>query len=96
MRDFLFETLSEVIDARKKLANQALDILGPECNDIIQSRCCDKQIIERLLDKLLDFCFDERILHLYRKLCRYYYHIDAEATVGYVNVYRDMWDDEKN
>ena len=43
----------------------------------------------------LDFCFDERMLYLYRKLCRYYYHIDAEATVGYVNAYRDMWDERK-
>lgn len=96
MSDSLFETISKVVDSRKKLTNQALEILEPECNDIIQYKCCNKQTIERLLDRLLDFCFDDRILHLYRKLCRYYYHIDAEATVGYVNAYREMWDDEKN
>lgn len=94
MSDLLIETISEVVNSRNKLTNQAIEILEPECNEIFQSKCHDKQTIERLLDKLLDFCFDERILHLYRKLCRYYYQIDAEATVGYVNAYRDMWDNE--
>lgn len=51
---------------------------------------------ERLLDRLLDFCFDDRVLFLYRKLCRYYFHLDAEATVGYVYAYKELWDDEKN
>jgi hypothetical protein len=31
---------------------------------------------------------------LYKKLCRYYYNIDPQATVEYVNAYRDMWDSE--
>lgn len=96
MRDFLFETISEVVDSRNKLANQALELLEPECDDIIQSKRWDKQTIERLLDRLLDFCFDERMLHLYRTLCRHYYQIDAEATVGYVNAYREMWDEGKS
>jgi hypothetical protein len=31
-------------------------------------------------------------LSLYKKLCRYYFAIDPEATVSYVNAYREMWD----
>ncbi len=48
--------------------------------------------IEESLDRLLDYCFDGRILPLYRKLCRYYYQIDQAAAVEYVNAYRNMWE----
>jgi len=35
------------------------------------------------------------MLVLYRKLCRYDFDIDLEATVSYVNAYREMWDEEE-
>ena len=64
-----------------------------EFNEIIQIKYCDKHRIEKLLDALLDFCFDEEVLNLYKKLCRYYYQIDAVAAAEYVYAYRDMWDE---
>jgi hypothetical protein len=36
------------------------------------------------------------MLVLYKKLCRYYYEIDAEAAVSYVHAYRKMWDEQTN
>lgn len=94
MSDFLFKSISKVVDLRKELAHQAKECFVTECNEIMQSKCRDKQQIEKLLDRMLDFCFDEGVLHLYRKLCRYYYQINAVATAGYVNAYRDMWDEK--
>ena len=44
---------------------------------------------------MLDFCFDDGMLVLYKKLCRYYFDIDPKATVLYVQVYRDMWDEQE-
>ena len=48
-----------------------------------QSR--DSRWIGRCPDGMLDFCFDEKVLTLYKKLCRYYFAIDPEASVSYVN-----------
>ncbi len=48
--------------------------------------------IERTLDGLLDFCGDDAILMLYRRLCRHYWSIDPVATARYVQFYRQMWD----
>ena len=48
----------------------------------------DSKRIEYLLDGLLDFCFDPRIVNLFKRLCRYYYQIDSTATGAYVKVYR--------
>ncbi len=45
---------------------------------------------------MLDFCFDDKMLLLYKKLCRYYYDINPEATVSYVYAYREMWDEQES
>jgi hypothetical protein len=56
-----------------------------------QSR--DSRRIERCLDGMLDFCFDDEMLVLFKKLCRHYFDVDPEATVSYVQAYREMWDE---
>ena len=48
-----------------------------------------------IVDMLLDFVFDYSILNLFKKLCRYYYRINLQATAECVLAYRDLWDDEK-
>ena len=61
---------------------------------VIAEECQEPEQIEHLLDGLLDFCFDSKILLLYKKLCRYYLEINPVATAEYINFYRDMWDSE--
>ena len=53
----------------------------------------DKNAIEHILDALLEVAFDDEILLLLKKMCRYYYGIDPAATIEYINFYREMWDD---
>lgn len=31
---------------------------------------------------------------LFKALCRHYWTLDPQATAGYVNAYREMWDDK--
>ncbi|MDR3246021.1 MAG: hypothetical protein LBT50_06265, partial [Prevotellaceae bacterium] len=54
--------------------------------------CKDIKQIERLLDGLLDFANDEKMLALFRKLCRYYYDISPIGASDYVYIYKKMWD----
>jgi len=44
---------------------------------------------------MFDFCFDDEVLVLYKRLCRYYVDIDPEATASYVHAYRKMWDEQE-
>lgn len=88
----LSREIIKMVQMRDTLANQALKSLEPEVQEIIHSKCYDINKIEESLDRLLDYCFDGRILPLYRKLCRYYYQIDQAAAVEYVNAYRNMWE----
>jgi hypothetical protein len=65
-------------------------------DDVIQEESQDRQRIEHLLDGILGFCFDEKMLGVYKRFCRYYYGIDPKATAEYVFAYRDMWENEQD
>ncbi|GHU09563.1 hypothetical protein FACS189431_7800 [Alphaproteobacteria bacterium] len=65
-------------------------------NDIIRHQSKDTKEIEHLLNYMLDFADNEKILMLYRMLCRYYLDINPQATAEYIQSYKELYDtDEK-
>lgn len=66
----------------------------PSVNDIIRTKCRDVGHIEKTLDGLLGFCGHKPALTLYRRLCRYYFPLNPEATGFYVNSYREYFGSE--
>lgn len=80
----------------QNLTRQAEREYSAKVDTLIQTNCRDSMRIERLLDGILDFCFDADMLQLYKKLCRYYFNIDVVATVSYITFYREMWDSENS
>lgn len=92
--DNLVQSIGELARGRQKLARVAAKQYSTEVEAILKAQSRDSRRIERCLDGMLDFCFDDDMLLLYRKLCRYYFAIDPEATVSYVQAYREMWDEQ--
>ncbi len=92
----LVQAIGKHIETLKQLASQAERQYALEVEAILKDQSHDSHRIERVLDGMLDFCFDEKMLYLYKKLCRYYFKIDPHATVSYVNAYRDMWDENED
>lgn len=92
--DELVQKIGKLGNKMKDLAQQAVKGYSVEVESIINSQDQDPQRIELCLDYMLDFCFDEGMLDLYKKLCRYYFSFDQQAAVSYVNAYREMWDEE--
>ena len=92
----LVAVIGELAAAQQQLARHAEQQYSFEVETILQDQCRDPQLIERLLDGMLDFCFDDGMLRLYKKLCRYYFKLDPEATASYVYAYREMWDEEED
>ena len=86
------KSIGELAQATQSLARRAEQEYAPIVEAILCDGCRDIRHIEQTLDGLLDFCFDPKVLLLYKKLCRYYYDIDPEATTSYVHAYREMWD----
>jgi hypothetical protein len=90
----LLDRISPLIEHLVELQRVALIQLKPVAEEIIRSGSRDARLIEQTLDKLLDFCGNEEVLLLYRRLCRHYFDIDPSATVSYVKAYREMYDPE--
>ena len=85
--DQLFNAIAELIKSRNQLAKQALSGFRYE---IIRTKNHDK--IEHLFDRMLDYCFDDEVLVEYKRILRYYYPINPESVVFYVEQYREMYD----
>jgi hypothetical protein len=77
----------------QKLNQRAAAEFAPVVEHLIRSDCRDVLEIERLLDRLLDFCGHDPVLLLYRRLCRHLWDIDPAAAAAYVRFYREMWDE---
>lgn len=90
----MIEEISKLLENHKSLALQAHEQYSPLVNNIIASRTKDVNYIFHTLDGILDFCYNDQMLLLYRRLCRYLFDIDQQAAVDYVNIYREMWDEE--
>lgn len=68
-------SLAELLTLQEQGARKSEPYFSTEYNDIINAECYHQNRIERLLDNLLDFCFDDNILNIFKKLCRYYYNM---------------------
>jgi hypothetical protein len=94
--DKILAPLIEMAKAAEKITLQAISLYTVEVENIIESKIKNQQTIERCLDGMLDFCYHEKMLLQYKKLCRYYLPINESAVVEYVNIYRELWDSEEN
>jgi hypothetical protein len=93
--DDFVKRIGELAKGTQKLAGVAVQQYSIEVEAILKAQSRDSRRIERCLDGMLGFCFDDEMLALYKKLCRHYFDVDPEATVSYVHTYREMWDEEK-
>jgi hypothetical protein len=92
----------EELDGFKELAEslqqhtlEAFEIYKAAIDRIYSNKVQDEKEIEYVLDHLVSYCHDDKMLMLYKKLCRYYYEINPTATFEHINIYLDMWDMEE-
>jgi hypothetical protein len=95
-KDNLLHCIGKPAKVTQKVARVAEQQYSAEVEAILKSKSGDSGRIERCLDGMLDFCFDDGMPALYKKLCRHYFDIDPRATAFYVNAYREMWDEQKS
>ena len=89
----LYDMCKSIIDLNK----QRYVIIKDEIEDMISNNISDNMQIERKLDEMLDillFYETNDSLLTFRKLCRYYFDINPQATVDYINYYGEQNDPE--
>lgn len=94
-RMLLKEDIAHIMENMKQVHNEAYNLYSPIVDDACRTILPEVEL-ERLFDKLLDFASDEKILLLYKKLCRRYFEIYPVCVSEYIYAYREMWEDEKN
>lgn len=92
----LIKSISALAQFQEALGRQALDVYREPVEQILRTKSQDAEAIERLLDGMLDFCFNDDMLLLYRKLCRHFFAINPQVTAYYVYAYRDRWEEESD
>ena len=90
----LVDSISQLAKGTEQLAVKVVELYTPIVENIISTKSTDTKLIEQALEFMLDFCFNDKMLLLFKKLCRYYYLFDPQATAEYINLYRELWDDE--
>jgi hypothetical protein len=85
--------IHEIVSSINKLAQQVKIQYSKEVEEIIIEKSLDTKRIEGLLDSLLDFCFEDEILKIFKKLLKYYFYIDEKASLYYIKAYREMWEE---
>lgn len=93
-KEELYDMCSNILD----LHRQRFIIIKNEIENIIDNNIKDDIYIQRKLDELLDvllFYENDDTLLVFRKLCKYYFSINPQATVRYINFYKEQNDPEE-
>lgn len=83
-----------IVTLQCEAVRQTLLYWKPEAEKIMSTNSKDINAIEHTLDALCEAAFDGEVLIVFKKLCRYYYDIDPQATVEQIQFYREMWDSD--
>ena len=93
-KEELYDMCRNILD----LHRQRFIILKNAIENIIENNIKDDIYIQRKLDELLDvllFYENDDTLLVFRKLCKYYFSINPQATVRYINFYKEQNDPEE-
>jgi hypothetical protein len=90
----MIEEIKKLAEKLNALSIQAYSKYEPIVNQLISENCQDSNKIGLTLDFMLEFCSNDKVLQLYRKLCRHLYSFDQESAIFYVDAYRERWDEE--
>ena len=77
----------------RSIHQKAYEVYLPLVEEVC-SRIVSEAEVSHLLEYLLDFACDEKILGLYKRVCRRYLYVYPSCIKFYIEAYWDMWEDE--
>lgn len=91
MDEKIYQIAEQIVEIHQK----AYEVYLPLVDDVC-SRTVSEAELSHLLDYLLDFACDEKILGLYKRVCRRYLYLYPSCIKLYVEAYREMWEEEES
>ena len=92
--DEMAKGIGALAEQMQGMAVDALYRFTPIAEDIISGKITGENDIGFQLDFMLDFCWDDTVLLLYKRILRNLYKKYPALVASYVYAYRDMWDSE--
>ncbi len=91
--DSLLEGIKGIVDQMEKLADMAVVQYTLLVNNIC-SRKATRNEVELLFDYMFCFLGNERMLQLFKQVCRHYFYIYPSSVHSYILDYRKEYDPE--
>lgn len=88
------ENIFQIAERINQLNQWAYVTYLPLVEDVCNREASEEEL-SHLLDYLLDFTCDKKMLDLYKKVCRKYFYIYPNCIRFYIKAYREMWEDEQ-
>ena len=89
----LVEDMKPFVERLRHIYDLAVVAYTPLVDEIC-SRNATKNEVELMLDWLLMYAGDNRMLELYKRVCRAYWQVYPESIAFYIMVYRKEYDPE--
>ena len=89
----LLQEVSVIAHRLKELHNDAVIAYTPQVQNLCAKKATENEV-GWMLDLLFSFAGDERILKLYKQVCRAYWQIYPETITFYIMEYRKEYDRE--
>ena len=89
MDEGIYQIADQIVEIHQKAYEVHLQLVEDVCG-----RSVSEAELSHLLDYLLDFACDEKILGLYKKVCRKYLYVYPRCIKSYIEAYWEMWEDE--
>lgn len=89
----LLQDVLLIAERFKELHNDAVVAYTPQVRNLCAKKATENEV-GRMLDLLFSFAGDDRILKLYKQVCRTYWQIYPETIAFYIMEYRKEYDRE--
>ena len=81
-----------IVERIQDISELSYNYYKPLVDSIIVEKASEKEV-EHLLDYMLDVCHDDRMLNLFKKVCRRYYSLYPEMIASEILAYKEWYED---
>ena len=83
--------IDNIVDDMKTIVLKAYSSYLPIVDDICTKHISESEL-EYLLDRMLDYTFDNRFLLLFKRICRAYYELYPKLIISEIKAHKEMWE----
>ena len=81
-----------IVERIQDISELSYNYYKPLVDRIIVEKASEKEV-EHLLDYMLDVCHDDRMLNLFKKVCRRYHALYPEMIASEILVYKEWYEE---